>query len=40
MDSKVVEQDKMDIDFKKEIQKLPYVFKDPVKFDKKIDPKN
>jgi len=39
VDSKVVEQDKMDIDFKKEIQKLPYVFKDPVKFDKKIDPK-
>ncbi|MFZ3065504.1 MAG: DNA methyltransferase [Nitrospirota bacterium] len=39
VDSKVVEQDKMEIDFKKEIQKLPYVFKDPVKFDKKIDPK-
>lgn len=38
VDSKVVEQDKMDIDFKKEIQKLPHVFKDPVKFDKKIDP--
>lgn len=27
------------IDFSREIQKLPYVFKDPVKFDKKIDPK-
>lgn len=26
-------------DFKKEISKLPYVFKDPVRFDKKIDPK-
>lgn len=39
VDSKVVGQDKMDIDFKKEIQKLPYVFKDPVKFDKKIGPK-
>ncbi len=39
VDSKVVEQEKMDIDFKKEIQKLPYVFKDPVKFNKKIDPK-
>lgn len=27
------------IDFSRESQKLPYVFKDPVKFDKKIDPK-
>jgi site-specific DNA-methyltransferase (adenine-specific) len=35
----IVKQEKTGIDFKKEIQKLPYVFKDPVKFDKKIDPK-
>jgi len=35
----VVKQDKKNIDFKKEILELPYVFKDPVKFDKKIDPK-
>ena len=35
----VVKQEKTGVDFKKEIQKLPYVFKDPVKFDKKIDPK-
>lgn len=35
----VTVQEKKDIDFKKEINKLPYVFKDPVKFDKKIDPK-
>ncbi|MCK4760663.1 MAG: thermonuclease family protein [Candidatus Aminicenantes bacterium] len=27
------------VDFKKEIAKLPYIFKDPVKLDKKIDPK-
>jgi DNA modification methylase len=27
------------IDFKKEIKKLPYIFRDPVKFDKKIDPR-
>ena len=27
------------IDYKKEISRLPYIFKDPVKFDKKIDPK-
>ncbi|MDD5134181.1 MAG: DNA methyltransferase [Phycisphaerae bacterium] len=26
-------------DWKKEINKLPYIFKDPVKFDKKIDPR-
>lgn len=38
-DISVVRQEKKCIDFKKEIQKLPYVFKDPVKFDKKIDPK-
>ncbi|BCB95268.1 methyltransferase [Dissulfurispira thermophila] len=35
----IIKQQKADIDFKKEIQNLPYVFKDPVKFDKKIDPK-
>ena len=35
----IIFQEKKDIDFRKEIQKLPYVFKDPVKFDKKIDPK-
>ena len=28
-----------EIDWKEEINKLPYVFKDPVKFDKKIDPR-
>ncbi len=28
-----------DIDWKEEIKKLPYIFKDPVKFDKKIDPR-
>ncbi len=38
-DISVVKQDKKGIDFKKEILELPYVFKDPVKFDKKIDPK-
>jgi len=35
----VITQKKKAVDFKKEIIKLPYVFKDPVKFDKKIDPK-
>ncbi len=28
-----------EIDWKEEIKKLPYIFKDPVKFDKKIDPR-
>ena len=36
---KIVIQGKNDIDFKKKILKLPYIFKDPVKFDKKINPK-
>ena len=27
------------IDWKEEIKKLPYIFKDPVRFDKKIDPR-
>ncbi len=35
----LITQKKKAIDFKKEISKLPYVFKDPIKFDKKIDPK-
>ncbi|OGW54712.1 MAG: hypothetical protein A2Z60_04255 [Nitrospirae bacterium RIFCSPLOWO2_02_42_7] len=35
----IISQAKKDIDYKDEILKLPYIFKDPVKFDKKIDPK-
>jgi site-specific DNA-methyltransferase (adenine-specific) len=38
-DIEIIIQQKKDIDFKKEICTLPYIFKDPVKFDKKIDPK-
>jgi len=38
-DFEIIVQKKKVIDFKKEILKLPYIFKDPVKFDKKIDPK-
>lgn len=34
-----IEQSKMTIDFKTEIKKLPYIFNDPVKVDKKVDPK-
>jgi len=36
---KVVIQKDNPVDFKDEIKNLPYIFKDPVKFDKKIDPK-
>ncbi|OPX28913.1 MAG: DNA methylase N-4 [Candidatus Omnitrophica bacterium 4484_171] len=32
-------RDKKDYDFAKEIKKLPYIFEDPIKFDKKIDVK-
>lgn len=35
----ITEQGIIDADFQKEIERLPYVFKDPVKFNKKIDPK-
>jgi len=34
-----LEQSNLKIDFKKEIQKLTYIFKDPHDLDKKIDPK-
>jgi modification methylase len=35
----ITEQKKITANFAEEIQKLPYIFKDPIKFDKKIDPK-
>jgi site-specific DNA-methyltransferase (adenine-specific) len=35
----VIKQAAESVDFGKEIQKLPYVFKDPVTFERKIDPK-
>ncbi len=38
-DFEIVFQKKKAVDYKNEIGKLPYIFKDPVKFDKKIDPK-
>jgi len=36
----LVTQKPITIDFKDEINKLPYIFKDPIKIDKKIDPKS
>jgi len=38
-DIEVISQKKVAGDFKEEISKLPYIFNDPVKFDKKTDPK-
>ncbi|MDH4266501.1 MAG: DNA methyltransferase [Deltaproteobacteria bacterium] len=32
-------QKKVNIDYKEEIKQLPYIFKDPIQFDKKVDPK-
>lgn len=39
VDFEIIRQKAIKKDFKEEIKKLPYIFKDPVKFDKKIDPK-
>lgn len=38
-DFEIIFQKKKSINFKEEISKLPYIFRDPVRFDKKIDPK-
>ena len=35
----IIRQEEPTIEFKEEIKKLPYIFKDPIKFDKKVDPK-
>lgn len=38
-DFEIIFQKKKFVNYKEEILKLPYIFKDPVRFDKKIDPK-
>jgi len=38
-DLEIIKQDKADIDYKEIAKQLPYIFKDPVEFDKKIDPR-
>ncbi len=38
-DFEIIKQKDAKIDFKEEIKKLPYIFKDPIKFDKKVDQK-
>jgi site-specific DNA-methyltransferase (adenine-specific) len=39
-DLEIMGQEKIDFDISDEIEKLPYIFRDPVKFDRKRDPKN
>jgi DNA modification methylase len=38
-DFEIIFQQNKSINYKEEILKLPYIFRDPVRFDKKIDPK-
>lgn len=35
----IIRQEKPKVDFREEIKRLPYIFKDPVKFERKVDPK-
>jgi site-specific DNA-methyltransferase (adenine-specific) len=35
----IIEQGDLKVDFRFEIDNLPYIFRDPVKFDKKVDPR-
>jgi site-specific DNA-methyltransferase (adenine-specific) len=38
-DFEIIKQNKVDIDYKEVVEQLPYIFKDPTVFDKKIDPR-
>ena len=38
-DFEIIRQSKPNIDYKEVTKKLPYIFKDPIKFDKKVDPR-
>lgn len=37
--TEIIKQELKDVDFKEEIPDLPYIFRDPVTFERKIDPK-
>ncbi|MBN2092293.1 site-specific DNA-methyltransferase, partial [candidate division KSB1 bacterium] len=39
-DIEFIEQENRGFNWQAEIQKLPYIFKDPIQFDKKIDPRS
>jgi len=36
---KIIKQEQSRLNFEEKIKKLPYIFKDPIKFDKKVDPR-
>ncbi|MHC4596298.1 MAG: DNA methyltransferase [Planctomycetota bacterium] len=38
-DFEIIRQNKADIDYKQVAKQLPYIFKDPVRFNKKVDPR-
>jgi site-specific DNA-methyltransferase (adenine-specific) len=38
-DFEIVRQNKASIDYREVVKQLPYIFKDPVEFDKKVDPR-
>ena len=38
-DFEIIRRNKVNIDYKEAAEQLPYIFKDPVKFDKKVDPR-
>jgi site-specific DNA-methyltransferase (adenine-specific) len=38
-DFEIIEQNKTNVDYKEVAKQLPYTFKDPIKFNKKIDPR-
>jgi site-specific DNA-methyltransferase (adenine-specific) len=35
----MITQDKLKVDFNSEIEKLPYIFKDPIRFERRVDPR-
>ncbi|VUT27926.1 MAG: Modification methylase MjaI [Candidatus Syntrophoarchaeum sp. GoM_oil] len=35
----ILTQNKLKVDFNDEVEKLPYIFKDPIKFERKVDPR-
>ena len=35
----IVQQNNAHVDYREKIKKLPYIFKDPIEFDKKVDPR-
>jgi site-specific DNA-methyltransferase (adenine-specific) len=35
----IIRQEEAGIDFKEKVKNLPYIFKDPIRFDKKVDPR-